>query len=169
MNTIRLASLASLLTVLLAGCDGEEGPRPDEVPAADTAARTWTDTVSPDTTASVAVDTVPVDAADVPGASGALFVRQGADSLRLELVMTGLEPDVRYLPNVHEGACGGPMGPAVGSLPPVTGGGADTVRTTGALDLSKLAAGRSYFLELHGLGTAACVDLPLSPASPPGS
>lgn len=170
MKTIRLASLASLLAILLSGCAGEEGPPPDQEPATDTAAaRTGADTVSPDTTASVPVDTVPVDAADVPGASGALFVRQGADSLRLELAMAGLEPGVRYLPNVHEGECGGAAGPAVGSLSPVTGAGADTVRTSGALALSKLAADRSYFLELHAMGTAACVDLPFSPASPPGS
>lgn len=162
----RLRSITTVLAaaLLLAACDGatDDAPSPDgeEGLAGEETTETGApiEPREPDVSAEIdAVDVQPVDRAE---ADGVLVMRTEADTVRLRLSMTGLEEGTRYLPNVHEGRCGGEMGPAVGSLAPFTGGGDDMVTTTGAIPASKLAADRSYFVEVHGLGTAACANLP---------
>lgn len=164
MRPVRAALvLLALASLPLASCADEEAGPPAEGPTGDTATA---DTATAGAEVAGVADTVSVEPVDLADVGGFLVLRQRPDSLRLELAMTGLEPGARYLPNVHEGGCGGPMGAAVASLPPVTGAGEDTVRAGATVASSRFAGGRSYFLEVHGLGTAACVDLPPISASP---
>lgn len=157
-TTFALAT-ALVLATCGGGTDEAASPEGETTAAEDTTAPV--DTAGPGAPAArAAADTVAVEPVDLPDASGTLVVRAEADTVRLTLAMSGLEAGTRYLPNVHEGRCGGRMGPAVGSLQPVTGAGADTVTTTGTIPASDLASDRSYFVEVHGAGTAACIDLP---------
>ena len=172
MRLVRTIPAILATAIVLAACGGaadEAAPddgEPDAPPeAAETAPPSGTDDPDPSPT-TARIDTVGVQPVDLPDASGTLVVRTRADTVRLELSMSGLEQGARYLPNVHEGRCGGARGPAVGSLQPFTGAGREAVTTAGAIPASELAAGGEYFVEVHGPGTAACANLPVRKDDP---
>lgn len=98
------------------------------------------------------------------GIGGSLEITYGMDSTRVDLTLTGLEPEAMYTAHIHEGSCDNP-GTVVLPLESViadSDGTGHSTSTVGTAELERAERSGQVLIQAHlPDGTpAACVNLP---------